>query len=186
MKVPFLVERDGDTVRLLAPDVGLFTQAPAQGTALAPGQIAGRLRRLGDDVELEVPAGVTGIVCAPPPERVLEPVDYGRLLVELSPLEGAELEAAEGEDSATGPVLRAAGSGRFYLRPAPDEPHFVSPGDVVEEGRVVGLIEVMKTFTHVTYAAEGGLPARGRVTRVLVEDGDDIAAGDPLLEVEPA
>jgi len=49
----------------------------------------------------------------------------------------------------------------------------------------VGLIEVMKTFTHVPYHATGGLPARARVVRWIVGESADVSEGDPLLEVEP-
>jgi acetyl-CoA carboxylase biotin carboxyl carrier protein len=102
-------------------------------------------------------------------------------------MEGAvDLALDAGGEDASGPVLRAQGSGRYYHRPAPDEPPFVSPGDSIEEGAVVGLIEVMKTFTHVTYRATGGLPTRARVLRTLVEDGADVVAGTPLLGLEEA
>jgi acetyl-CoA carboxylase biotin carboxyl carrier protein len=42
------------------------------------------------------------------------------------------------------------------------------------------LLEVMKTFHRVTYGGPG-LPDTARVVRVLIADGDDVNAGDPLL-----
>ena len=57
-------------------------------------------------------------------------------------------------------------------------------GTILEEGQPIGLIEVMKTFAHVRYAG-AGLPPRGRVAKVLVEDGAEVGAGDPLIEIEP-
>lgn len=187
MTLELLVERDGEAVRLLAPDVGLYTCAPARGSALAAGQDAGVLRRLGREARLVVPAGVAGVVTSERPDRVLAPVGYGEVLLELRPMEGADALAPEDTTGAEeGLVLRAAGSGRFYHRPAPDEPAYVTPGDVLEEGVVVGLVEVMKTFTHVTYRAVDGLPARARVVRALVEDGADVTAGDGLLALEEA
>jgi biotin carboxyl carrier protein len=44
----------------------------------------------------------------------------------------------------------------------------------------VCLLEVMKTFNRVTYSG-----ARVRVTELLVADGADVNAGDPLLALEP-
>ena len=38
----------------------------------------------------------------------------------------------------------------------------------------------MKTFNRVTYGG-AGLPERARVEKILVADGDDVNAGDPLL-----
>lgn len=187
MSLELEVRREDDRVQLLSPEVGHYTAAPARGAALTPGGRAGVLRRLGRSVELRVPAGVAGLVANDPPERILEPVGYGQVLLELTPLEGADVAAVEDEvEGSGGPVLRAAGSGRFYHRPAPDEPTFVEPGQIVEAGVVVGLVEIMKTFTHVTYSPGAGLPARARIVSFLVEDGADVAGGDALLELEEA
>ena len=46
----------------------------------------------------------------------------------------------------------------------------------------------MKTFTHVTYdpeAGKGDLPERARLLRFLADDGQEVADGDGLAEVEP-
>lgn len=187
MSIDLIVEREGEVVRLCSPDVGLYTCSVARGTALAAGQRAGVLHRLGREVDLLVPKGVVGVVTSVPPEQVLAPVGHGTVLAQVRPLEDAAglIPTVEEEDPA-GLVLRAQGSGRYYHRPAPDEPAFIAPGDVLAEGVVVGLIEVMKTFTHVTYPAGDGLPARARVVRALVEDGADVVAGAALLELEEA
>ena len=61
---------------------------------------------------------------------------------------------------------------------------------MITAGQTIGLIEVMKTFTHLAYTPEdkGGnaLPTRARVVRIVAGDGDEVAEGDPLFEVEPA
>ena len=83
--------------------------------------------------------------------------------------------------------LRAPSSGRFWARPAPDKPAFAAVGDVIEAGRTVCLLEVMKSFHRVTYGgADAGLPERARVTAIRPADGDDLAADDVILELEPA
>ena len=87
------------------------------------------------------------------------------------------------EDAADGLVFAAPSSGRFYLRPGPDKPPFVRAGDTLTRGQAIGLLEVMKTFNRVQYGG-AGLPSPARVRAVLVEDGDDVAAGDPLLQLE--
>jgi acetyl-CoA carboxylase biotin carboxyl carrier protein len=43
---------------------------------------------------------------------------------------------------------------------------------------------VMKTFHRVTYGGPE-VPPRARVTALLVADGADVNAGDPLLALEP-
>jgi biotin carboxyl carrier protein len=81
-------------------------------------------------------------------------------------------------------VLRSPQSGRFYQRPAPGEPQFVVAGGEIAEGTPVGLIEVMKTFTHVVYRASSSLPPRARLKRFIAGDGADVRQGDVLIEIE--
>ena len=68
--------------------------------------------------------------------------------------------------------------GTFYRASAPGEPPFKAEGDAVAPGDVVGLIEVMKTFTQVV--AEDA----GRIARFLVANEDPVMAGQPLYEIE--
>jgi biotin carboxyl carrier protein len=181
-------ERDGQR-RLLSPGVGLFTGATPPGRVLTPGEEAGQLIVLGRAVTLVVPPGVAGVVRSAAPERVHQPVGWGTVLYELEDLgAGATLTAEESgvqEPGVTGPVLRAPQTGRFWHRSSPGEPPMVEPGALLSEGAAVGLIEVMKTFTQVPYRATGGLPKRARVVQVLAGDGEDVAEGAPLIEVEP-
>lgn len=183
-----LVGREGERVVLRSPEVGTFTRALPAGALLAPGAAAGVLHSLSRRFDLVVPRGVAGRVVNERPELVLAPVGYGTVLYELEPLEaGVATEAKETRargESAGGLVFRAPHSGRFWRRPAPNEAPFVRPGDVLESGRTLGLIEVMKTFTHVVYRAGGEMPERARVVRVLVEDGAEVEEGAALIEVE--
>ena len=79
----------------------------------------------------------------------------------------------------------AAGISRIVLGTAAvRDPAFVEAGDVVEAGSIVGLSEVMKTFTHLTYDAGDDLPARARIKSVLIGDGSEVNAGDALFELE--
>lgn len=189
-----IVHRDGDRVRLLSPDVGTFSGGLAHGHVLSPGQTAGRLEQLGRTLELVVPDDVSGRIESKAFERVHQPVGFRDVLYELAPL-AADAQSAQSasdasrsakSDARAGLALRAAQSGRFYQRPAPGEPAFVEAGSIIEDGKPVGLIEVMKTFTHVVYRASGGLPQRAKVLRVVASDSAEVRAGDVLLELESA
>lgn len=189
-RLELLVEKRGERVLLRAPEVGTFTCAVPRGQLLAPEARAGVLSSLGRAIELVVPAGVLGRIVSERPERVREPVGYGTTLYELVPL-GAEAEDAgtgrDEEAAASGaPAFRAPLSGRFWHRPAPGDPAFVEAGITLAAGQTIGLIEVMKTFTHLSYAPGDALPSPARVTRVCAADGAEVNEGDPLIEVEPA
>jgi acetyl-CoA carboxylase biotin carboxyl carrier protein len=115
-------------------------------------------------------------------------VGYGDVLVALDPAlsrgAGARGEATAAAAPAVGGlVFRAPTSGRFYGRSAPDKPPFVTAGVQLTHGATICLLEVMKTFHRVTYGG-AGLPDTARIRSVLVADGDDVNAGDPLLALE--
>jgi acetyl-CoA carboxylase biotin carboxyl carrier protein len=183
-----LVEREGTTVRLLSPEVGVFTLAVPRGRVLAQGAPAGVIRSLGLAFDLVVPKGVLGRVVSRRPERVNEPVGYGTPLYELETLAtGADDEAPAHSARRDGVLaFRAPYAGRYWHRAAPGEPAFVRAGAVVTETSTVGLIEVMKTFTRLGYAPGDDLPERARILRVVARDGAEVDAGEPLFELEPA
>ena len=195
-----LVRREDGRLELLAPAVGLWRDRPPVGALVRPGGLLGRLCVLGVDHALVAPSGAQGVIVdgaaaakdgeAGAAGLAQRPVAFDDLLLLLdrhtAQGEGADdAAAAEAGAAGDGLVLRAPSSGRFYRRPAPGKPAFVAVGDVIDSGKVVGLLEVMKTFTRIQYGG-GELPARARVTALHAEDEADVAAGDPLISVEPA
>lgn len=183
-----LVGRPGAAIQLRAPGPGLFVPWVAEGDLVTPGSDLGELVVLGRASILVVPRSETaaGIALRLPP--AVHPVGHGDVLVELDPslqragAAPATTSAATG-DAALGLVFHAPTSGRFYSRPAADRPPFVAEGTQLTAGTTVCLLEVMKTFHRVTYGGPG-LPDTARVRRVLVADGADVSAGDPLLALE--
>lgn len=68
--------------------------------------------------------------------------------------------------------------GLFYRRPAPDKDPYIEEGSVIEPGQTLALIEVMKTFNEIK------ADRAGRIVRVLLEDGEEVEAGQRIFEVE--
>ncbi len=68
--------------------------------------------------------------------------------------------------------------GMAYLSPEPGTPKFINPGDMVTEGQTLMLIEAMKTFNPIR------APRGGKVTRILVTDGQPVEFGEPLMIIE--
>jgi acetyl-CoA carboxylase biotin carboxyl carrier protein len=132
-------------------------------------------------------SGARGAVRFPDTRTGAIAVDSGACLMQLDPT--AATGAVAGTDpraaaaATDGLTVRAPSSGRYYGRPAPGKPAFVSVGDVIKEGHTVCLLEVMKTFNRVTYGG-GGLPAEARVTAIAVADESDVNGGDVLLHLE--
>ena len=187
LPLELLVERTGDRLHLRSPEVGLFTRALPRGVLVSTGMTAGVLHSLGRRLALIVPAGVAGRIDNERPAAVLHAVGYGERLYEVAPLEpGTGSPAPSGpEERGAALVFRAPHSGRFWHRPAPNDAPFVHAGDTLLEGQTLGLLEVMKTFTHLVYRAGGELPARARLVRFLVADGGEVKDGGELLELAP-
>jgi acetyl-CoA carboxylase biotin carboxyl carrier protein len=184
------VDRLADgVIHLRAPALGLWCGAPRPGTPLIPGMQIGTLSILGARHPLRVPAGVAGVV--QPDEEAASsarhrPVEYDQrlLILDATAVDLRATEITMTSNTVDGRlVFRAPTSGRYYQRPAPDRAPFVAPGMIIERGHAIGLLEVMKTFNRVHYDG-AGLPETARVLTVFPADGDDVAAGDPLIEVQ--
>jgi len=69
--------------------------------------------------------------------------------------------------------------GTFYRAPSPDSNPYVEVGAVVEKDDVVCIIEAMKMMNEIR--AE----VRGRVRKILVENGQPVEYGQLLFLLEP-
>ncbi len=74
--------------------------------------------------------------------------------------------------------VRAAMSGVFYRKPAPDEPSYVEVGDTVKKKQILALLETMKVFQKVK------CPANGKVVEILVETETPVRDDDLMFIIE--
>jgi acetyl-CoA carboxylase biotin carboxyl carrier protein len=81
--------------------------------------------------------------------------------------------AASHPGAVTSPMV-----GTAYRRASPEAKPFVEVGSVVKAGDRLLLVEAMKTFNDIV------APRAGRVTAVLIEDGQPVEYGEPLLVIE--
>ncbi len=68
--------------------------------------------------------------------------------------------------------------GIYYASASPGDPPFVVPGDRIQVGQTIGLIEAMKVFSEIPS------DVAGRVVEVSVSNGDLVQLGQALLYVE--
>ena len=78
-----------------------------------------------------------------------------------------------------GPTVSAPLVGTFYAAPAPDQPPFVSPGDRVQKGQTLCLLEAMKTMVEVP------APCDCVIEAVLKANGELAAFGEALMRYKP-
>ena len=77
-----------------------------------------------------------------------------------------------------GDVVKSPMVGTVYLQPNPGAEQFARPGSQVAAGQTLMIIEAMKTMNPVP------APRAGRVVEILVEDGQPVEFGQPLIVIE--
>lgn len=72
-------------------------------------------------------------------------------------------------------IVKSPIVGTFYGSPSPGAAQFVSPGDRVTKGQVIGIVEAMKLMNEIES------DATGEIVKCLVSNGQPIEFGQPLF-----
>ena len=92
---------------------------------------------------------------------------------------GGQAPVAKATDVSGHPGLVASPMvGTAYVAPSPGEPPFVKVGDMVTEGQTLAIIEAMKTMNQIP------APRAGRVTQIIIRDGQPVEFGEPMMIIE--
>ena len=78
-------------------------------------------------------------------------------------------------DESDGVRVKSPIIGTAYLSPEPGGKKFVEVGDKVKKGQTIMIVEAMKTMNHVPSTSDG------TVKKVLVNDGQPVEFGQPLI-----
>ncbi len=77
-------------------------------------------------------------------------------------------------------IIKSPIVGTFYGSPSPGAGMFVSPGERVEKGQVVCIVEAMKLMNEIES------DAAGEIVKMLVTNGQAVEYGQPLFSVRTA
>ena len=99
---------------------------------------------------------------------------------------GSTATAAEAKAAPTGGaeggskagVVPSPMVGTVYRGPDPDAKPYVEVGDKVKAGQTLLIVEAMKTMNQIP------APKAGTVTQILVNDGQPVEYGEPLMVIE--
>jgi acetyl-CoA carboxylase biotin carboxyl carrier protein len=116
--------------------------------------------------------------------------DLARLL-QSAPAAAAAAPAAAAAHTAAPPaaatdpdaglhIVKSPIVGTFYASPSPGASSFVSPGDHVDQGQVICIVEAMKLMNEIES------DAAGEIVKCLVTNGQPIEFGQPLFAIRPA
>jgi acetyl-CoA carboxylase biotin carboxyl carrier protein len=96
-----------------------------------------------------------------------------------APVAVATASAAAAADPAKHPgVVPSPMVGTAYWSPEPGAKPFVEVGTKVSAGQTLLIIEAMKTMNQIPS------PRAGTVTQILIEDGQPVEFGEPLMIIE--
>jgi biotin carboxyl carrier protein len=176
---------------ILSPAVGIVDRVPREGVYINPLQTFMTVSVLGRKHAVQLPHDVQGWVTERFINDTWAAIDFGRPLMKISIAETPGEQRTKGagadaDDAEAGLVpVRAPSQGVFYRRPSPDSPAYVEEGSEVSTGTVLGLVEVMKCFNQIAYGGPG-LPERGTVAKVLVDDSDEVEHDQVMFLIRPA
>src|SRR5262245_49532457 len=107
------------------------------------------------------------------PQAVMAPAPAGAPLAAPAAAPAAPAVAAKPDHTVTAPMV-----GTFYACPAPGAKSFVDIGSEVNVGDTLCIIEAMKMMNQIES------DKAGRVSAVLVKNGDPVEFGQPLFIIE--
>ena len=74
-------------------------------------------------------------------------------------------------------IVKSPIVGTFYGSPSPGSAPFVSPGDRVEKGQVICIVEAMKLMNEIESDASG------EIVKCYISNGQPIEFGQPLFSI---
>ncbi len=124
---------------------------------------------LPDGSSFRLTRGEAGALAAKP---VTAEVSVTAADVPVSENKAPQEEEKDGKDTLCSPL-----AGTFYVSPSPDADAYVTLGQTVHKGDVVGIVEAMKLFNEI-HAHKDGI-----LQELLVEDGQFVEYSQPLMKI---
>jgi acetyl-CoA carboxylase biotin carboxyl carrier protein len=142
------------------------------------------IERTGFRIRIEGPARPTAVVArrgsvlaGPDPSPLAEiataSVAVSPVPVSLPPAASPAPAEAEGLHVITSPIV-----GTFYRAPNPDAQPFVKPGDVVEKGKTLCIVEAMKLMNEIES------DVAGTIVTIYPQNGQPVEFGEKLFAVQ--
>jgi len=122
-----------------------------------------------EDLRIRVARNVT---VAPAAYHVAAPV------APVAPIVASAAAPAEANLASHPGIVPSPMVGTAYRSPEPGAKTFIEIGDTVREGQTLLIVEAMKTMNQIP------APRAGVVKAIMVDDGQPVEYGEPLLIIE--
>ena len=108
-------------------------------------------------------------------DKMQEKIIQNTPIVENNTIEN---QIKEDKNEKKGNIIKSPMVGTFYLKPSPAAEPYIEIGKNVKKGDVLCIIEAMKLMNEIESEYTG------KVTEILVKDGEAVEYGTPLLRIE--
>ena len=108
-------------------------------------------------------------------DKMQEKIIQNTPIVENNTIEN---QIKEDKNEKKGNIIKSPMVGTFYLKPSPTAEPYIEIGKEVKKGDVLCIIEAMKLMNEIESEYTG------KVTEILVKDGEVVEYGTPLLRIE--
>ena len=92
----------------------------------------------------------------------------------------APTKASEAKAESKYHVITSPMVGTFYNSPSPESPIYVETGQIIAKGQTLCIVEAMKLMNEIE------ADIKGKIVSILVENGQPVEYGEPLMEIDPA
>jgi acetyl-CoA carboxylase biotin carboxyl carrier protein len=133
------------------------------------------------DVKVRVKRGTETVMVAPevhaaPLPMTISPAAAASAGIATVPAVPIPVTKEKGEESGLH-IVKSPIVGTFYESPSPGSPPFVRPGETVEAGSVLCIVEAMKLMNEIESDVAGEL------VKQLVSNGQPVEYGQPLFAI---
>lgn len=108
-------------------------------------------------------------------DKMQEKIIQNTPIVENNTIEN---QIKEDKNEKKGNIIKSPMVGTFYLKPSPTAEPYIEIGKEVKKGDVLCIIEAMKLMNEIESEYTG------KVTEILVKDGEAVEYGTSLLRIE--
>ncbi len=124
----------------------------------------------------EPPQPVERIISVPAPVPAIH-MPGAQAPIAAPPIHGAAAPPPASEAKEDLHMVKSPMVGTYYESPSPGSPPFVKPGDVIEAGQILCIVEAMKLMNEIE------ADVSGEVVRCLVKNGQPIEYGQDLFAI---
>ncbi len=134
------------------------------------------------DFSFRVSGRMSAAISPQPSEPIAAPEKGGAAVSAAAPTVAESVPAAETKSESAGEpqayILTSPIVGTFYRAPSPEAEAYVKPGDRVEKGQVLCIVEAMKLMNEIESELSGV------ILEVLPENAQPVEFGQPLFSIK--